>query len=181
MSCGSKDPVKLIYIDQGTNKGWNIQHCLEAGGPNNYPHLNANYNDQPTFTFEIQKGANGGQVHFASDPVWVGVGTAKPTGLTAGLIDQVSAGGTTSLSFRDLNNYNGGDKVTLTYVLRFSDGSYTDPIIDNGGCCHQVNHSGLLPTTTTAFVIDLAIAFFVGVLVALAVRRLASGRDAHPS
>ncbi|HEY6048061.1 MAG TPA: hypothetical protein VIV07_03340 [Sphingomicrobium sp.] len=176
--CDNKEAVKVTYKDQGSKKGWNISHCGVDGGPGSYPHLKAGYDESPTFSFQIHgAGPGGGQVYFAPDPVWVGVGTAKPTKFDSALLDNVSGAGTTTLTFHDPNNYNGGDAVTLTYILRFSDGSYTDPIIDNGGCCHGVIHPGLLPTTTTAFIADLAIAFFVGVIVALLARRLLSSRS----
>jgi hypothetical protein len=159
------DPVKVSNVANGPNKGWNLQHCLESGGPGHYPVLSAAYNDHPTFTFQIvgQK-----MVYFANDPVWVAVGTAKPTKLDAGLIGPVSGAGTRTISFQDLNHSTGPQ--TLTYTLRFSDGTATDPIIQNGGCCHVVN--SFLPTTTETFVVELAIAFLVGVLVAIAVQRL---------
>ena len=147
--CTSANPVKLTYVSQGSNQGWNLQHCLTSGGPGHYPSLSAAYNEQPTFNFEI---TNQPGVNFDSTtPVWVTVGTSKPTQLDAGLITSITGAGTRNLSFKDLNNYNGGDPATLTYTLRFSDGTATDPIIQNGGCCKAT--TGFLPSTTAQFML----------------------------
>lgn len=165
--CNSTDHVKAWYVPQGANKGWNLQHCLVAGGPGHYPVLSADYNTQPTFAFDI---TNVPGVTFDSTaPVWAQVGTSKPTSLQVGVLSGIQGGGTRTLSFKDNNNTNNGNPVTVTYVLRFSDGTYTDPIIQNGGCCHVSN--SILPTNTSTFIVELAIALLIGVLITFLVQR----------
>lgn len=172
-SCNNSNPVNVTYVAEGPNAGWNLQHCLTSGGPGHYPALSAGFNDQPTFKFDITNLP--GVTFAATNPVWVTVGANKPTQLDPGLINSIQGAGTRSLSFKDLNNYNGGDPATLTYTLRFSNNTATDPIIQNGGCCHIINQPGFLPMTETAFLIDLAIAFIVGVILTLVVQRLRRG------
>lgn len=70
-------------------------------------------------------------VTFATqNPLWIQSGTAKPAAATIDpQISNVSAGGTTTLTFHDSNTTAG----TLTYSLHFSNGTQLDPIINNGG------------------------------------------------
>jgi hypothetical protein len=79
------------------------------------------------------------------------------------------------ITFVDLNTEHG--PLAFTYQLNFTMNGKAvtplDPIIDNGGCCV---HKGFLPTSTSEFAVDLAIAFFVGVVVALLVRQFLSSR-----
>lgn len=85
-------------------------------------------------------------------------------------ITNINGNGTTSLSFMDHNL----DVGALKYSLNFDNAPSIDPIIQNGGGGPGFTRQpSFLPTTTTAFVIDLGIAFVVGVIVALVVRRLA--------
>jgi len=102
------------------------------------------------------------QVTFASSPLQL-PSMPKPE------IHDISPGGTANLSFLDHN----WDAGTIKYTLNFNNAPQIDPIIQNtgGGPTGQQN---FLPTTTGAFALDLAIAFVVGIVVALIVRRLAS-------
>lgn len=88
-------------------------------------------------------------------------------------ITNLTGQGTTGLSFKDHNLSQG----TLKYVLNFNNAPSIDPIIQNGGGgppgYTTQPGSPFLPRTTTAFVIDLAIAFVVGAIIALVVRRMA--------
>jgi hypothetical protein len=171
-SCGSANPVNVTYVENGSNKGWNLQHCKGSGGPGHYPVLKAPFDETPTFTFSITNAP--GVTFDATAPVWVTVGTNKPTQLDPGLISPVQGAGTRTISFADLNNYNGGDAVTLTYMLRFSNNTATDPIIQNGGCCRS-GYSAFLPTTNEMFAIELGLAFLAGVVITLIVRRFRRG------
>jgi hypothetical protein len=97
------------------------------GGSGGSVHVPAQ--NQGDFTYNI---VNGGGVTFAAqNPIWIQQGTAKPLGpVVDSQITDVAGGGTTKLTFTDLNS---GNPITLTYSLHFSDGSKIDPIIENGG------------------------------------------------
>jgi|SwirhisoilCB1_FD_contig_31_4427042_length_671_multi_2_in_0_out_0_1 hypothetical protein len=90
-------------------------------------------------------------------------------------ITNISGQGTTSLSFKDHNL----DQGTLKYTLNFNNAPSIDPIIQNGGGGPPgyTTKPGFLPTTTTAFAIDLLIAFVIGAIVALLVRRMTAARE----
>lgn len=92
---------------------------------------------------------------------------------TAGQIATVTRATDTKIVFKDQNS---GSPVRLTYQLNFtmkgSPVTPIDPIIQNGGCCVGVHHPGFLPSTPAAFVIELSIAFIIGILVTVAYERL---------
>jgi hypothetical protein len=106
------------------------------------------------------------QITFSSNPLSV-----PPTPHTE--ITNVTGQGTANLSFKDHNI----DAGSLKYTLNFNNAPSIDPIIKNGGGGPPSFHTypSYLPTTTTAFVIDLAIAFVLGAVIALVLRRLARG------
>jgi len=102
------------------------------------------------------------RVTFSSNPV-----SLPPMPKTE--IHDISGAGTANLSFKDHN----WDAGTIKYTLNFNNAPAIDPIIQNTGGGPSVQQN-FLPTTTGAFALDLAIAFVVGIVVALIVRRLAS-------
>ena len=107
------------------------------------------------------------QILFSSSPL--SVPPTNPPEIT-----DLTGQGTTNLSFKDHNLSQG----TLKYVLNFNNKVPSiDPIIQNGGGgppgYTTQPGSPFLPRTTTAFVIELAIAFVLGAIIALAVRRIA--------
>lgn len=92
-------------------------------------------------------------------------------------IHHITGQNTQSLQFKDHNWHSG----TLKYSFNFNKAPSIDPIIQNngGGPGFLATY---LPTTTTAFAIDLFIAFVVGMIAALILRRLFSlRRRRHPS
>ena len=125
----------------------------------------------------VQHG-NSGQVSITiSDPHGPTTGPQKVTFASSPLqlppmpkpeIHDISGGGTANLSFLD-HNWNAG---TIKYTLQFNNAPAIDPIIQNTGGGPGVQQN-FLPTTAGAFALDLAIAFVVGIVVALIVRRLA--------
>ena len=174
MACSNSEPVNVTYVPQGANQGWNLQHCLESGGPGHYPVLSAAYDEHPTFTFNITNLP--GVTFAAADPVWVQVGTAKPTAPDPALLAHIQGAGTRTLSFQDVN---GGPTATLTYTLRFSNGSATDPIIQNGGCCQVATTPGGGTSgawyASSNFWTGLVIGFAAAVILAVIIRWVRRG------
>ena len=113
-----------IKVEQKAGQ-WQLFHD-QAGDPS-ASSVSVPKGDTGLFSYKIV-GSSG--VKFASDPIWITSGTAKPTqtGVDA-QITNVSSGGTNKLTFTDGNT----EATTLTYILRFDDGTATDPIINNGG------------------------------------------------
>ena len=83
-------------------------------------------------------------------------------------IHDISGQGTATLSFKDHN----WDAGTIKYTLNFNNAPSIDPIIQNGGGGPGSPMVDFLPTTTTAFAIDLFIAFVIGAIIALVARRM---------
>ena len=103
------------------------------------------------------------QITFSNNPL-----TIPPTNQPE--IKIISGPGTSPLVFKDHNL----DKETLKYTLNFNNAPSIDPIIQNGGGGPpRMAHALIpLPTTQQQLAIDLGIAFILGIIVALIVRRL---------
>jgi hypothetical protein len=159
-----------IQLTVARNPGGKFDHWEgSAGGQNCMPSACA---------VTVQHG-NSGQVSIAiSDPHGPASGpqqvtfSSNPVSLPAtpkAEIHDISPGGTTSLSFKDHN----WDSGTIKYTLNFNNAPAIDPIIQNTGGGPSTQQD-FLPTTIGGFATDLAIAFLLGIVVALIVRRLAS-------
>lgn len=107
---------------------WWMSYGTQSGGPGSYPQVTVPNGTNANFKYTI---INTPGVTFGSDPIWIQAGTTKPTqpGVDGHFNVPPGQNGTT-LNFHDNNKGNG---ETLSYVLRFSDGTTLDPIINNGG------------------------------------------------
>ena len=169
-----KPPI-IANIDLTQQNGqWWMTYDGHSYGPGTYPAISVGNGQYADFTFTIKSGSD----FDLSGPVSVAKGNAKPSG--NGLYNQVAVTSIqpTVLQFHDKNS----EKTDLNYVLHFKDGSTLDPIIKNGGGCCQVSYSttGTVTLSSTSFIAYLALAFAVGVVVALAVRWLV-GRSRNPA
>jgi hypothetical protein len=173
-------------ILQGQTK-WELS--LDATGKHgtlgSYPALDIGTNSPATLVqITIDNSNSSIPWSFAHDgaALWVNQGPGDPTGPSTSPQVPVAYINTSKqdsvLSFMDLNQ---GDPVTLHYTLNMVSGtrkaSTLDPIIRNGGCCHVAPSPGFLPTSTTTFLAELAIAFILGALVMLIVNRFRSVRN----
>lgn len=143
---------------QGTANG---QNCVPADCSITVQHGN---NGLINIAMSDPHGPTSGpqQVTFSSNPISV------PSSAQAEIHD-ITGAGTANLSFKDHN----WKAATIKYTLNFKNAPSVDPIIQNDGGGPSL-HSAYLPASTSAFAMDLAIAFLLGVIVALIVRRLAS-------
>ena len=114
-------------------------------------------------TISDPQGSGQPAITFSNNPVVAPAGP-KPE------IHDITGQGTATLSFKDHN----WDAGTIKYTLNFNNAPSIDPIIQNDGGGPGMTEVGFLPTTTTAFAIDLLIAFVIGVIVALIARRLST-------
>ena len=159
-----------IQLTVARNPGGKFDHWDgTAGGQNCVPSACAvtvqhGNSGQISITISDPHGPTSGpqQVTFSSTPV-----SLPP--MPKAEIHDISGGGTPNLSLKDHN----WDAGTIKYTLNFNNAPSIDPIIQNDGGGPTVRQN-FLPTTTSAFAIDLGIAFLVGIVVALIVRRLAS-------
>lgn len=85
-------------------------------------------------------------------------------------IHHLTGKGTATIKFKDHN----WDAGSIKYILNFDNALSIDPIIQNGGGGPPHRALGFIsfPTTTQQLVIDLGVAFILGIIVALIVRRL---------
>lgn len=174
-------------LDQSGNITWTLcdqvnNHCGAAG---NFPKVHLPPASGATaFSITINDSNHLGVIfaNDANDPfagndgngaIWIQTGNNCPQQAvwdTNNQIAKATRATDTKILFVDQNGQNGS--MDLTYRLNFTRNGKAvtplDPIIDNGGCCI---HKGFLPTSNTAFALDLAIAFLVGVIAALIVRR----------
>ena len=110
-------------------------------------------------TISDPNGSGQPPITFSNNPVVAPAGP-KPE------IHDISGQGTATLSFKDHN----WDAGTIKYTLNFNNAPSIDPIIQNGGG-GPGTEVGFLPTTTTAFAVELLIAFVIGAIFALVARR----------
>jgi hypothetical protein len=185
---GSSPDVILTPVTTNGVVKWDMQIVGGAkGGYGNYPVLQIPKNHADAhLEFQIQNPA-GSTWKFAHDSgaLWVSNGpndpvkastdwqvpvasihTINPQPPNPGLADTV-------LQFTDHNH---GKPTALHYTLNFVDASNNrsstlDPIMQNGGCCRVANQ-GILPSSTSTFVVELAIAFFVGIVITLIAQQL---------
>lgn len=112
----------------GGSKVWWMSDGTKSGGPGSYPAVNVAAKTNADFTYTIK---NTPGVTFSNDPIWIQGGTAKPTQhVVDGHFNVPPGQNGAKLGFHDNNK---GNPQTLTYILRFSDGTSTDPIVNNGG------------------------------------------------
>ncbi|NUQ18260.1 MAG: hypothetical protein HOP95_07380 [Sphingomonas sp.] len=114
-------------------------------------------------TISDPQGSGQPPITFSNNPVVAPAGP-KPE------IHDIRGQGTATLSFKDHN----WDAGTIKYTLNFNNAPPIDPIIQNDGGGPPTPQVGFLPTTTTAFAVELAIAVLFGAVLALLFRRLSA-------
>jgi hypothetical protein len=187
--------VQSLIATPSRDADGNIRWVLcdkQCNGPPSYRSTVLGLDSGPaTFTITINDIHNLGIV-FAKDttdpnaPVngngamWIQPGTDCPQQSvfdTNGQIGKVTRMSDKQIAFTDLNNQTNGT-LNLKYQLNFMiDGQPVtplDPIIQNGGCCHGLMQPGatIIPNNTATFLAELALVFFIGVILTLAVQRM---------
>jgi hypothetical protein len=183
---GSSPDVILTPVTTNGVVKWDMQIVGGAkGGYGNYPVLQIPKNHADAhLEFQISAGSTWKFAH-DSGALWVSSGPNDPVKASTDWQVPVASIHTinpqppnpdfadTVLQFTDHNH---GKPMALHYTLNFVDASNNrsstlDPIMQNGGCC-TLAHQGILPSSTSTFVVELAIAFFVGIVITLIAQRL---------